>query len=132
MTAAATLDGALLVGPRRWLVVWVCALLLTLALAADVIPWLNSYPDHWIVPVRAWVGSLTTLLIDTFQPVTRFVKSVLQVPLNLMFGLLDRGFRLGDNADAARLPPLPWAGISLALTIVAHRFGGRRYPRSWA
>ena len=49
-----------------------------------------------------------------------------QVPLNLAFGLLDRGFRLGDSADAARVPPLPWLGISLALTIVAHRFGGRR------
>ena len=128
MTAAAAIDGALLVGPRRWLVVWTCALLLTLALylAADLLPWLKVYPDDWIVPVRAWVGSLTAFLIDTLQPITRFVKSVLQVPLNLAFGLLDRGFRLGNDADAAKLPPLPWFGISLALTIVAHRFGGRR------
>ena len=128
MTAAAAFDGALLIGPRRWLVVWICALLLTLALylAADLIPWLNVYPDEWIVPVRGWVGSLTSFLIDTLQPITRFVKSVLQIPLNLAFGLLYRGFRLGDSADAARLPPLPWVGIGLALTIVAHRFGGRR------
>jgi glycine betaine/proline transport system permease protein len=128
MTSAIAVDGAPLLGPRRWLAVWICALLLTLALylAADLTPWLKVYPDQWIVPVRAWVGSLTALLIDTFQPITRFVKSILQVPLNLAFGLLDRGFRLGDSADAARLPPLPWTGIGLALTIVAHRFGGRR------
>src|SRR5262249_6309775 len=114
--------------PRRWLVVWICALLLTLVvfLAADLLPWLNAYPDNWIVPVRAWAGGITSFLIDTVQPVTRFVKSVLQVPLNLAFGLLERGFRLGGEGDAARLPPLSWSGISLALTVVAYRFGGRR------
>ena len=128
MTAAATIDGALPAGPRRWLAIWACALLLTLALylASDLIPWLNAYPDHWIVPVRAWAGGITNFLIDTIQPVTRFVKSVLEVPLNLAFGLLERGFRLGNAADAARLPPLPWTGISLALTIIAYRFGGQR------
>jgi glycine betaine/proline transport system permease protein len=128
MTAAATIDGAPPAGPRRWLAVWSFALLFTLALylASDLIPWLNTYPDHWIVPVRAWAGGITNFLIDTIQPVTRFVKSVLEVPLNLAFGLLERGFRLGSGADAARLPPLPWTGISLALTIVAYRFGGQR------
>jgi glycine betaine/proline transport system permease protein len=128
MTAAATIDGALPAGPRRWLAIWACALLLTLALylASDLIPWLNAYPDHWIVPFREWAGGITNFLIDTVQPVTRFVKSVLEVPLNLAFGLLERGFRLGSEADAARLPPLPWTGISLAFTIIAYRFGGRR------
>jgi len=128
MTAAAAIDGALPAGPRRWLAVWACALLLTLALylARDHIPWLNTYPDHWIVPFRAWAGGITNFLIDTVQPVTRFVKSVLEVPLNLAFGLLERGFRLGDAADAPRLPPLPWAGVSLAFTIIAYRFGGQR------
>ncbi len=128
MTAATTIDGALPAGPRRWLAVWTLALLLTLALylASDVIPWLNVYPDDWIVPVRAWAGNVASFLIDTIQPVTRFAKSVLEVPLNLAFGLLERGFRLGSGADAARLPPLSWSGISLALTIIAYRFGGRR------
>ena len=128
MTAAAAIDGALPAGPRRWLAIWACALLLTLALylASDLIPWLNAYPDHWIVPFREWAGGITNFLIDTVQPVTRFVKSVLEVPLNLAFGLLERGFRLGSEADAARLPPLPWTGISLAFTIIAYRFGGRR------
>src|SRR4030095_1761268 len=128
MTAAVAIDGALLAGPRRWLVVWAGALLLTLGLylANDHIPWLNAYPDHWIVPVRAWAGSIASFLIDTIQPFTRFVKSVLEVPLNLAFGLLERGFKLGSESDAARLPPLSWSGISLALTIIAYRFGGRR------
>lgn len=125
---AATIDGALPAGPRRWLVVWICALLLTFVvyLAADLLPWLNAYPDDWIVPVRAWVGAVTSFLIDTVQPVTRFVKSVLEIPLNLAFGLLERGFKLGSEADAARLPPLSWSGIGVALTIIAYHFGGRR------
>jgi glycine betaine/proline transport system permease protein len=128
MTAATTIDGALPAGPRRWLVIWTLALFLTLALylAGDSIPWLNVYPDDWIVPVRAWAGNIAIFLIDTIQPVTRFAKSILEVPLNLAFGLLERGFRLGSGADAARLPPLSWSGISLALTIIAYRFGGRR------
>jgi len=125
---AATIDGAPPAGPRRWSVVWICALLLTLVvyLAADLLPWLNAYPDDWIVPVRAWVGTIASFLIDTVQPVTRFVKSVLEVPLNLAFGLLERGFKLGIEADAARLPPLSWSGISVALTAIAYHFGGRR------
>ncbi|HTO82321.1 MAG TPA: ABC transporter permease subunit, partial [Methylomirabilota bacterium] len=128
MTAAIAIGGARPAGQGHWLAVWACALLLTCGLywASDVVPWLAIYPDNWVIPVRAWAGGITSFLIDTLQPVTRFVKSILEVPLNLAFGLLDRGFRLGDAADAARLPPLPWAGISLALTIVAHRFGGRR------
>lgn len=128
MTATATIDGALPPGPRRWLVVWACALGLTLALylASDLIPWLNLYPDDWMVPFRAWAGAIVKFLIDNIQPVTRFAKSVLELPLNLAFGLLDRGFKLGNEADAARLPPLSWSGISVALTIVAYRFGGRR------
>src|SRR6185312_15358863 len=65
-------------------------------------------------------------LIDTLQPVTRFFKSVLEIPLNLAFGLLERGFKLGSSPDAPRLPPLPWSGISLALAITAYRLGGRR------
>jgi glycine betaine/proline transport system permease protein len=128
MTAATTIDGALPAGPRRWLVIWTLALFLTLALylAGDSIPWLNVYPDDWIDTVRAWAGNIAIFLIDTIQPVTRFAKSILEVPLNLAFGLLERGFRLGSGADAARLPPLSWSGISLALTIIAYRFGGRR------
>ena len=128
MTAAATIDGALPAGPRRWLAVWACALSLTLALyvASDLIPWLNLYPDDWMVPFRAWAGTIVKFLIDNIQPVTRFAKSVLELPLNLAFGLLDRGFKLGNEADAARLPPLSWSGISAALTIIAYRFGGRR------
>jgi glycine betaine/proline transport system permease protein len=128
MTAAATIDGALPAGPRRWLAVWMLALFLTLAiyLAGDLVPWLNVYPDDWVVPVRAWAGTIATFLIDTIQPVTRFAKSVLEVPLNLAFGLLERGFRLGNGADATRLPPLSWSGISLALAIFAYRFGGWR------
>ena len=128
MTATATIDGALPPGPRRWLAVWACALSLTLALylASDLIPWLNLYPDDWMVPFRAWAGTIVKFLIDNIQPVTRFAKSVLELPLNLAFGLLDRGFKLGNEADAARLPPLSWSGISAALTIIAYRFGGRR------
>ncbi|HUL07140.1 MAG TPA: ABC transporter permease subunit [Candidatus Acidoferrum sp.] len=128
MTAIAAVDGALLIGPRRWWVVWICALFLTylLFLARDQVPWLTVYPDDWTVPVRAWAGGIAGFLIDTLQPVTRFLKSVLEVPLSFAFGLLDRGFRLGNDADAARLPPLSWSGISVAMTIVAYRFGGRQ------
>ena len=128
MTAAIAIGGARPAGQGRWLAVWACALLLTCGLhwASDLVPWLAVYPDDWVIPVRAWAGGIASFLIDTLQPITRFVKSILEIPLNLAFGLLDRGFRLGDTADAARLPPLPWAGISLSLTIVAHRFGGRR------
>jgi len=128
MTTATAIDGALLVGPRRWSVIWACALLLTLALylARHQIPWLNVYPEEWLVPFRAWAGGAVDFLIGILQPFTRFVKSVLEVPLNVAFGLLERGFKLGSEADAARLPPLSWSGISLALTIIAHRFGGWR------
>jgi len=66
MTAAATIDGALPAGPRRWLAVWACALSLTLALylASDLIPWLNLYPDDWMVPFRAWAGTIVKFQIS--------------------------------------------------------------------
>jgi glycine betaine/proline transport system permease protein len=126
--AAITVDSAPQSRPRPWLAIWACALGLTLALylARDVVPWLNGVSDDMVVPFRAWVGGFTNILIDVFQPITRALKRVLEIPLNLAFGLLDRGFKLGGGADAAKLPPLAWSGLSIALTIVAYRFGSWR------
>jgi len=132
MTAAAVAPIARFQKFSPWPIIWVVAIAGTLYLTErrddfyPVLPQFYVYPDDSIVPIRAWVGAIASFLIDTLQPITRFGKSILEVPLNLAFGVLDRGFRLGNEADAARLPPLPWFGLALVLTIVAHRFGGWR------
>lgn len=110
-----------------WHGIWIAAFCLTtvLYLARDLVPALHT-PDSLVIPFRAWAGAIVNFLIDAFQPITRFVKSVLDIPVNLAFGILDRGFKLGSAPDAARIPPLPWSGISIALIVIAHHFGGRR------
>lgn len=120
-------DAKLPAGLSRWQIIWIAALCLTYILygMSDVAPWLHT-PDSLVIPVRAWSGAIVGLLIDTLQPITRFAKKVLDLPVSFAFGILDRGFKLGSAPDAARLPPLPWTGISLALAITAYHFGGRR------
>lgn len=114
-------------GLGRWHIIWIAAFCLIVVLyqARGITPWLHT-PDGLVIPFRAWSGAFINFLIDVFQPITRFAKSVLDVPVSLAFGILDRGFKLGSAADAARLPPLPWTGICFALTVTAYHFGGRR------
>ena len=115
-----------------WPAVWLLAVTATFILTRNredfysFIPRIYVYPDEWIVPVRAWAGGIVGFLIDNISSVTRFLKSALEVLLNLAFGLLERGFRFGGDPDAIRLAPLSWSGITIALALVAYRFGGWR------
>jgi len=126
--------------PLVWLLVLV-AILLVLRPADDglplpswlsrngfeaAFPWAYSYPRELLVPLQQWIGGLVGWAITSFMAVTRLVTTVTQVPLNLTFGLLERGFKFGVGAEATVIPPLSWLGVTAAAALIGRAYGGWR------
>jgi glycine betaine/proline transport system permease protein len=114
--------------PSPWRIIWLAAALATLALylLSDQIPWADTYPKSWQLPFAAWVTVAMRWVIDTFFDVTRAFTAVLNVPLQIAFALLERGFTLGEGDTAIAVPPLSWVGVSATVAIAGYAFGGWR------
>ncbi|WP_119273850.1 ABC transporter permease [Taklimakanibacter deserti] len=95
------------------------AVVLLLAVLAQLVPWLDKWPDTLILPVRGWVTEFFAWFAATAKPVTRIIAWCLAQPLNLVEALLYRGI------PAWKLPPLPWPVIVGAAAILGHWIGGR-------
>jgi glycine betaine/proline transport system permease protein len=114
--------------PSPWRIVWLIAVIATVALylLSDHIPWANSYPRGWQLPFAAWVTVAMRWVIDNFFDLTRAITAVLNIPLQLAFDLLERGFAIGDGEAAITIPPLSWVGISATVAITGYAYGGWR------
>jgi glycine betaine/proline transport system permease protein len=116
--------------PARWH--WrapALALLMIVGTAwlARVVPWTwrpprESLPPlrQWVTELFAWLGKDASFGLFTVRDLTRGISWLLGFPLAWSEGILADGFaRQGIAA-------LPWLGVALAATVLAHHAGGRR------
>ncbi len=107
----------------------ILVLALLISLYREPLAWAMSYPDAWVVPLKAWVsGAMKWLINDldfglfTFKDFTRAIAWVIEWPLLFMQGLLAKGFVIGG----VTLPPVPWPALTLLATLAAWRLAGTR------
>lgn len=93
--------------------------LVTLVLARNL-PFLDTWPVAWVVPVRGWVTDFFAWFSVVAKPATRTISWVLAQPMALIETLLYRG------VPAWKWPPLPWITIVAGTMILGHWTGGRR------
>ena len=91
-----------------WLVVWIGALLLVLALyfARDWLPWTVAYPNSAKIPFDAWFSAAMAWLKTNITWLTRWVTAIFDVPLRFAFAILAKGYKIGAGPDAIVLPTL--------------------------
>jgi glycine betaine/proline transport system permease protein len=92
----------------------------------DSLPWAAAYPGEWRIPIADWIGAFMQWVIAVFFDATRAVSALLQLPLDLAFGLLRKGFEIGPRATAWHIPPLSWIGVTATVAITGYAYGGRR------
>ena len=102
-----------------------------LALAEQWLPWAAQYPDGWVLRVDRVLTAGVTWLIDeasfglfTFKDLMRGLGAILDVPVNLLEGLLATGF--GRTVDDPAVPPLSWIGVLAVFVATAAALGDRR------
>jgi glycine betaine/proline transport system permease protein len=97
------------------------------------VPWLVSYPDDWIFPLRYWISDAmrwlvrdATLGLFTVRELTRAFAWLLDVPLQACLHLLAHGIEIAYGDISFTLPPIPWAGVLAAVVFLAWRVGDRK------
>ncbi|WP_413873365.1 ABC transporter permease [Albidovulum sp.] len=108
------------------------ALALALGLAGRLPDWAWRIPSGWEIDLatglnrffkwltRAGIGPLTV------KDVTRGIGAAIEVPLDLVRGVLAEGFRLRLPGGArAEIAALPWWALTAVWTLLAQRIGGR-------
>lgn len=97
----------------RRALVWILALAfstLVIVLARDI-PWLQTFPAKWVLPVTAWLDLAIEPAVAGLRGIARWFSWVMAIPMTALRDLLQA---------------LPWS-VTLALfTLVAERVGGRR------
>lgn len=118
---------------RAWPLFWLAMLAVTIILIAfreqlqPLFPQLYDYPRAWIIPVANWTTIfMRDVVIAYFFTITRAFSELLSLPLQLSYGLFDRGFTFGNGAEAVTIPPLSWVGVVATVAIIGHAYGGRR------
>jgi glycine betaine/proline transport system permease protein len=89
-------------------------------------PWIEAYPDAWLIPIASWISLLMQWVIATFFDLTRAISATLALPLHFAFGLLRYGFEIGPRGGGLHIPPLSWVGVTAAVAIIGQAYGGRR------
>ncbi len=107
---------------------WLAAALLLggLALLGDVLPSAVAYPDSLVIPFKNWIGAAMAWLRVNFMGVTRTMTAVLDIPLQLAFALLAKGFKIGAGESAVLLPRLSWLGVCVVMGTLGYIYGGLR------
>ncbi|WP_431310731.1 ABC transporter permease [Labrys miyagiensis] len=111
-----------------WPLVWALALAFALALylMRDQIPWANAWPESDALPFAPWLSAMMAWLKVNFTWATRAIAAVLDVPLEVTFGLLAKPTKLVLAGTSFMVPTLSWAGVIAAGIIAGHAAGGRR------
>jgi glycine betaine/proline transport system permease protein len=105
-------------------ILWVglAAVLAILWLQPDLAAWAVKYPHAAMLPISGWIGAAMKWLIQHFQGFTRGIGAIIQVPLDVAFAVLAKGFTIGGIA----FPRFSWLGVVGAAAIIGHAAGGRR------
>jgi len=105
-------------------ILWIAlaAIVALLWLQPDLAAWAVKYPRAAMLPISQWIGAAMKWLIQNFQGFTRGIAAIIQVPLDIAFAVLAKGFTIGGVA----FPRLSWLGVAGAAAIIGHAAGGRR------
>jgi glycine betaine/proline transport system permease protein len=105
-------------------ILWVALAVIValLWLQPDLAAWAVKYPRAAVLPISGWIGAVMKWLIQNFQGFTRGIAAAIQIPLDVTFAVLAKGFTIGGVA----FPRLSWLGIVGAAAIIGHAAGGRR------
>ncbi|AEV37485.1 Glycine betaine/L-proline transport system permease protein ProW [Pseudovibrio sp. FO-BEG1] len=96
--------------------------------------WIIKFPSAWewqldnrISGFMSWLVEEASFGLFTFRELTRFFSALIEVPYDAVRALLADGFNSGVGQQAVEvLPSLSWIAVTLLLTLVALRVGGRR------
>lgn len=112
---------------------WLAMLVATIILVAysehlqPLFPQLYDYPRAWIIPLANWTTIfMRDVVIEYFFDITRAFSELLSLPLQLSYGLFDKGFTYGSGETAVTIPPLSWVGVVATMAIIGHAYGGWR------
>ncbi|WP_459851057.1 ABC transporter permease [Dongia sp. agr-C8] len=95
---------------------------LVLWLQPDLAAWAVKYPRSAVVPIAAWIGATMKWLIEHFQFLTRGLAAVIDIPLQIAFAVLAKGFVV----FGIEVPRLAWLGVAGAAAIAGYAYGGIR------
>ncbi len=109
-----------------WLWAWIAAGAVTALLAVSGISWLDDYPKGAELALAKWISAIMRWFIATVFDVTRAISAVLELPVDFALGLLSTSFKFGSGADAVTVPRLSWVGVTAAVAIIGHVYGGWR------
>jgi glycine betaine/proline transport system permease protein len=133
MSATTAIGSAAGPAIRPWPLFWLAMLIVTIVLVAfreqlqPLLPQTYDYPRNWIIPLANWTTIfMRDVVIAYFFTITRAFSELLSLPLQLSYGLFDRGFTLGNGAEAITIPPLSWVGVVATVAIIGHAYGGPR------
>jgi glycine betaine/proline transport system permease protein len=100
------------------------ALGVALWLRPDLLAWAVEYPRAMILPITHWIGVAMTWAVQNLRPFTRALASIMDIPMQLAFALLAKGFVL--HGQEVLFPRLSWLGIIGLFVVIGHAAGGRR------
>jgi len=133
MSATAAIGSPARQGIRPWPLFWLAMLMATIILVAfreqlqPLFPQLYDYPRAWIIPLANWTTIfMRDVVIEYFFTITRAFSELLSLPLQLSYGLFDKGFTFGNGETAVTIPPLSWVGVVATVAIIGHAYGGWR------
>ncbi|HVR67470.1 MAG TPA: ABC transporter permease subunit [Verrucomicrobiae bacterium] len=116
-----------------WPLFWLAMLVATVILVAFreqlqlLFPQLYDYPRAWIIPLANWTTIfMRDVVIEYFFTITRAISELLSLPLQVSYGLFDKGFAFGNGEAAVTVPPLSWVGVVATVAIIGHAYGGWR------
>ena len=106
-----------------WLLWAVLALVaVVLWVEPGIAAWAVKYPRGMVVPISTWIGEVVKWLVDNVRFLTRGLAAVIDIPLQVAFAVLAKGFTIGG----VTIPRLAWVGVAGAAAIAGHAFGGMR------
>jgi glycine betaine/proline transport system permease protein len=111
--------------PRfRFWMLWAALALIALVLwlQPGLAAWAVKYPRPAVWPIAALIGDVMKWLVDNIQFITRGFAALIDIPLQVAFAVLAKGFTIGGVA----IPRLSWVGVVGAAAIAGYAFGGRR------
>lgn len=111
--------------PRlRFGMLWAALALIALVLwlQPDLAAWAVKYPRPAVVPIAAWIGAAMKWLIEHFQFLTRGLAAIIDIPLQIAFAVLAKGF----SVFGIEIPRLAWLGVAGAAAIAGYAYGGLR------
>lgn len=124
-----------LVKRSGWTLVWAAALAASAALwlwGAGALPFAFDYPKAWQIPAARWFGGAITWAVKeaalgpiAFSDVTRAISAAVEVPYQLVLGVLADGVQRQEAGQTLQIvPPLAWVAVVGMMALLGLWAGG--------